>query len=47
MHHSLKQALDPTDVFAVNNTVYASEEERTKDLQPIETAKHIKEKPKN
>jgi len=32
MYGGLKKALDPNNVFAVNNTIFRSEEERNKDI---------------
>lgn len=33
MMQSIKQSIDPKNVFAINNTLYATEEERKKDLE--------------
>jgi len=32
MYEGIKKAVDPNNIFAVNNTIYRSEAERTKDL---------------
>jgi hypothetical protein len=32
MIQGVKKSLDPNNIFGINNTVYKSEDERTKDL---------------
>ena len=32
LHEGMKEHLDPKNIFSINNTVYKTEEERTKDL---------------
>ena len=33
MYKSLKMSLDPNNIFAVNNTIYEDEEEKTEDFK--------------